>query len=207
MFKMVKKATYIALITILSLICFSCKKKVKHKWIEVGSDPNPVAITPGVHPERGSESNAVKITLVEIYRPMGRDKDGVPQYKKYFYEMEETLTPDKLDAAMKEVGLIGEDSLFCDLVLSESDEIASAGPGAADSMLTKKGTVRYVDLSSPLDNSDNYAGKHYAKDLEGMIDQTDIEYCITHSFEEAFQLVSCSIEPVDMDEYNKVHNK
>ena len=158
MLKRVKKVLYIVLIVTLSLMCFSCKKKVKHKWIEVGADPNPTPVAPGVHPERGSDSNAVPVVLVPIYKPSGRDKDGNPQYTKYLYEMDK-LTPENLDSALKEVQLIGEDSLFCDLVLSDSDVIVNAGPGASDSKLTKKGTIRYVDLSSPLDNSDQYEGK------------------------------------------------
>ena len=111
MHKRFRSVLYILLVFILILLCISCKKKVRHKWIEVGSDPNPVKVEPGVHPERGSESNAVPIVLVSIYYPTGRDKDGVPQYKKYFYEMEE-MTPDNIDIAMKEIGLIDESSLF-----------------------------------------------------------------------------------------------
>ena len=200
----IKKAIYIILIFSLALMCFSCKKKRKHNWIEVGTDPNPVKIEPGVHPERGTDSNAVPVYLAPLYYPTGRDKNGNAQYKKYLYEMDE-LSPENLDMALKEVGLIDRSSLFCDLVTSESDVIADAGPGAANSKLTKKGTVRYVDLGSPIDNSDNYKDKFYAKDLAGLIDQHDIEYCITATFQENFQLVSCDIMPVDIETYNKVH--
>ena len=203
MTKKLKKITYIVLIVTLALMSFACAKR-KHKWMEVGADPNPPKIEPGVHPERGSDSNAVPVYLASIYFPLGRDKDGVAQYKKYFYEMDE-LTPENLDLAMKGVGLIDESSLFCDLVLEESDVIADAGPGAVDSKLTKKGTVRYVDLASNIDNSDNYEGKYLAKDLAGMIDQHDVEYCITASFQENFQLVSCDIMPVEYDIYKQVH--
>ena len=115
------------------------------------------------------------------------------------------LTPDNVDLALKEMGLIDESSLFCDLVISESDVIADAGPGASESKLTKKGTVRYVDLASPIDNSDSYEGKYLAKDLAGMIDQHDVEYCITATFQENFQLVSCDIVPVDYSVYKQVH--
>lgn len=204
--KNIKKVIIYTLLVLMVLVSFSCKKKVKHKWIEVGSDPNPAPITPGVHPERGTESDAVKIILAPIYRPLGRDKDGVPQYKKYLYELEE-LTPETLNEALMDVNLIDKSSLFCDLFIEDSEEVLSAGPGAAESQLTKKGTVRYVDLSSVLDNSDMYKDKYYAKDLVGLIDQNDIEYCITKSFEENFQLVSCDIQPVDMDTYNQVHHK
>lgn len=206
MLNKVKRILYVVLIVILALSCFSCAKKRKHKWMEVGADPNPAKVTPGVHPERGSDSDAIPIYLAPIYYPLGRDKDGVAQYKKYLFEMEE-LTPEYLDQAMKRVGLIDEASLFCDLVIEESDVIADAGPGALDSKLTKKGTVRYVDLSTSIDNSDQYVGKYLAKDLAGMIDQHDIEYCITATFQENFQLVSCDIVPVGYDVYNKVHGK
>ncbi|MBO6119121.1 MAG: hypothetical protein J6P02_01500 [Lachnospiraceae bacterium] len=202
--KSFKKVLYVCLIVSLIFTCFSCKKNTKHKWMEVGADPNPAKIEPGVHPERGSESNAIPIVLIPIYFPTGRDKEGVSQYKKYFYEMLE-LTPDNVDLALKEMGLIDESSLFCDLVISESDVIADAGPGASESKLTKKGTVRYVDLASPIDNSDSYEGKYLAKDLAGMIDQHDVEYCITATFQENFQLVSCDIVPVDYSVYKQVH--
>ena len=206
MFNKVKRILYVVLIVTLALTCSSCAKKRKHKWMEVGADPNPVKVTPGVHPERGSDSNAVPVYLAPVYYPSGRDQDGVAQYKKILYEMDE-LTADNLDTALKSIGLIDEASLFCDLVIEESDVIADAGPGATDSKLTKKGTVRYVDLSTSIDNSDEYEGKYLAKDLAGMIDQHDIEYCITATFQENFQLVSCDIVPVDYDVYKKVHGK
>ena len=211
MIKNIKKITYFVLMLAIVLTCFSCKKKVKHKWIEIGADGKPVEtdsakITPGVHPERGSDSEATKVIIAPVYCPLGRDKNGVAQYKKILYELEE-LTPDAIDQALKNIGVIDEASLFCDLVISESDVIVNAGPGATEAQLTKKGTVRYVDLSSSMDNSDEYEGKYYAKDLENMIDQHDIEYCITQTFEENFQLVSCNITPVEMDEYRKVHNQ
>lgn len=206
MSKSIKRAIFVILMLALAATSFSCRKKPKRRLIEVGSNPNPEKITPGVHPERGSDSNAIPVILVPIYFPTGRDKDGIAQYKKYFYEMD-TLTPENVDLAMKEVGLIDEDSLFCDLLISESDVVVSAGPGASDSMLTKKGTVRYVDLGSPVDNSDNYEDKYYAKDLAGMIDQHDVEYCITQTFQENFQLVSCDITAVDYDVYREIHGK
>ncbi len=208
MLKKIKKIAYIVLMAALVLTMFSCKPKRRHKWVEVGSDPNPPKIAPGVHPERGSDSDAVPIILVPVTFPLGRDSEGKPQYKKYFYELEE-LTPDSVDVALKSVGVIDQESLFCDLVINEihGDNLPNAGPGAVGETLNKIGTVRYVDLSTSLDNSDKYEGKYYPKDLEGLIDQRDIEYCITQTFEENFQLVSCTIEPVGMDEYNKIHGK
>ena len=206
MVKKAKRIIYVVLIVAMAMSCFSCKKRAKHRWMEVGADTTPVKITPGVHPERGSDSNAVPVYLAPLYFPAGRNKDGVAEYKKYFYEMDE-LTPDNIDMALKEVHLIDESSLFCDLVIEESEVIADAGPGAVDSKLTKKGTVRYVDLASPIDNSDQYEGKFFPKDLAGMIDQRDVEYCITATFQENFQLVSCDIVPVDYEIYKKVHGK
>ena len=205
--KNLKKILYILAIMSLALLMVSCKKKPRHKWMEVGADPNPPKVEPGVHPERGSDSNAVPVVLAPVLYPTGRDKNGVAQYKKYFYELDE-LTPENIDVALKGIGLIDEASLFCDLVIEDVDteDSQSAGPGAVGQKLNKKGIVRYVDLSTSIDNSDEYEGKVYPKDLAGMIDQNDIEYCITQTFEENFQLVSCDIEPVDMDEYRRVHN-
>ena len=199
----VKRIIYVVLIATLVLTSFSCKKRTKHKWREVGVDTTNEKITPGVHPERGSDSNAVPVYLAPLFFPVGRNQDGVSEYKKYFYEMDE-LTADNIDKALKEVGIIDDSSVFCDLVIKESKEVAAAGPGASESKLTKSGTVRYVDLASPIDNSDDYEGKTAAKDLVGMIDQADIEYCITATFQENFQLVSCDIEPVDYSVYKQV---
>lgn len=69
--KMIKKTLYILLMMIMMLTLFSCKKKAKHKWIEVGSDPNPPKVEPGVHPERGTVSDAVQIETAIIYVPVG----------------------------------------------------------------------------------------------------------------------------------------
>ena len=206
MIKKIRKILYVVLLVAMTISCISCAKKRKHRWREAGVDDTPVKIEPGVHPERGSDSNAVPIYLAPLYFPAGRNKDGVPEYKKYFFEMEE-LTAENIDMALKEVGLIDESSVFCDLLIEESEVIADAGPGAVDSKLTKKGTVRYVDLASPIDNSDNYEGKSSAKDLVGLIDQRDVEYCITATFQENFQLVSCDIVPVDYSVYKEIHGK
>ena len=99
MVKKFSKITLLVLMAFLVLLSFGCKKKVRHKWIEVGAEPTNEKVTPGVHPERGSDSNAVKVILAPIYYPLGRDKKGVPQYKKYLYELEE-LTPETLDEAI-----------------------------------------------------------------------------------------------------------
>lgn len=203
--KQLYKLSYLFVLVLMICLCFGCKKKPKHKWMEVGAEQNPTPIAPGVHPERGTESDAVKIVLAPIYYPVGMDKTGKPQYKKYLYEMEE-LTPETVDEALKNMRIIDEESLFCDLVIEDSDEVLNAGPGATDSQLTKKGIVRYVDLSSSADNSDQYSGKTKAKDLVGYIGMDDIMYCIKRTFEENFQLVSCDVEPVSMEVYEEVHN-
>ena len=67
----------------------------------------------------------MQVYLAPVYYPSGRDQDGVAQYKKILYEMDE-LTADNLDTALKSIGLIDEASLFCDLVIEESDVIADA---------------------------------------------------------------------------------
>lgn len=200
----IKKILIFTLLALMVLMSFACKKKVKHKWIEVGSDPNPPKVAPGVHPERGSESDAVKIEIATIYVPLGRDKKGEPQYKKILYELEK-ITPDAINDALIDVGVLDEETTFCDLVLEDSKEVLNAGPGATEAQLTKKGTARYVELVSSLENSDQYEGKAYAKDIIGMIDQADIYYCITKTFEENFQLVSCDIGYVEMDVYDAIH--
>lgn len=200
----IRKILIFTLLALMVLMSFACKKKVKHKWIEVGSDPNPPKIAPGVHPERGSESDAVKIEVATIYAPLGRDKKGKPEYKKILYELE-TITPDAINDALIDVGVLDEETTFCDLVIEDSEEVLNAGPGATEAQLTKKGTVRYVEIVSSLENSDQYEGKAYAKDIIGMIDQADIYYCITKTFEENFQLVSCDIGYVDMDVYDEIH--
>ena len=212
MSKNIKKTLYIVLTVCLAMCCFSCKKKRPMKLIELDKNGKPVIDTPviatGVHPERGYDRNAVQVKTIPILKPTGRDKTGKQQYTKIIYEVEESqvITADDLDLILKNVGLIGEDSLFCDLVITDAGTAVSAGPGS-DAVLTKKGLVRYVDLSSPLDNSDDYEGKVAVESQVGMITQTDIEHCITETFMEYFQLVSCDIEPVGMDIYNQVHGK
>lgn len=202
MFKNIRKIVYLVLLALLMCLCFSCKKKPKHKWLEVGVKEDQRKIKPGVQLDRGTESDAVPVDLISVYMPLGCDKEGLPQYKKILYEVEK-LTPENVDLALKELGIISEESVFFDLVIEESNEVQNAGPGSSAAQLTKKGTVRYYDLGSPIDNSDNYEGKYYGKDIEGLIDQIAVMHCITETFAENFQLVSCDTAVVSDEEYKK----
>lgn len=204
--KNIKKIAYLVGIVALIVLSTACKKKVKHKWIEVGAATFSEPVTPGVHPERGKEADAVPVETIGVYVPLGMDKEGIPQYKKVMYEVD-AITTDTVDQALKSCYIIGDDAVFCDLEISESDEVLSAGPGAADSMLTKKGLVVYAGLNSPIDNSDEYEGKYYKKDLKGMISVEDIVYCINETFRESFQLVSCETKNIDFDEAKQKYGK
>lgn len=200
--KIVTKIVVLLTLSLLIVGTFGCKKK--HKWIEVGAPTISEAMKrPGVHPERGTESDALDIHLAPITYPTGRDKDGKQQYKKCMYEYLDEKTPELIDQGMKDVKLIGPDSIFCGLEISESDEVQSGGPGAIDSQLTKKGVVKYANLSSPIDNQSKYEGKYYVKDLIGLIDEESIAYAIVSTFMENFQLVSCDIKVVDSNEYEE----
>ncbi len=202
-----KKITYIMLLATFAFCMVGCEKKVKHKWVEVGSDPNPPKITPGVHPERGSISDAAPIVSAPILIPTGRDSNDKQQHVKYLYDME-TLTAEGLDGAMKELGLITDSSLFCNLVIedvNDAESNVSAGPGASkDAKLTKKGIARYVVLDSDLVNEGDTT-KYDANTYEGLITMDDVEDCISQTFEENYQLVDCSIERVTMEEYKRLH--
>lgn len=192
--KKLNRAIVLVLIALLVLSCFACKKKQKHKWMEKGA-PEYVPVAPGVHPERGTASDAVPVYTLSIYYPIGRDERARRKYEKYLYESEEN-TPAAVDIALKNIGLIDEVSEFCDLVVEDSDEVLNAGPGASDSQLTKKGKIRYYDLA-PADGVVNTDKYEYGKDQKGMIDDADVIHCIKKSFEETFQLVSCDIVLVD----------
>ena len=60
----------------------------------------------------------------------------------------------------------------------------------------KKGIVRYLDLGTDLDNSDNYKDVTDTKKLKGKIDYDDIMHCILATFQENFQLVDCEFNPM-----------
>lgn len=204
-----KKFIYIILMAFVALTLFSCKKTVKHKWIEVGSDPNPPKVEPGVHPERGTMSDAVPIVSVPIIVPTGRDSDGKMKYTKYFYDLE-VLSTEGIEEAMKEFDLITPSSLFCNLVIEDVDDHNQdvlAGPGGATGeKLTKNGIARYVVLESDLINEGD-TSKYDEETQEGLITREDVEECIARTFEENYQLVSCDIEMVSMDEYRRLHGE
>ena len=206
MFKNLKRVIYIVVIMIVGLALFACQKTPKHKWIEVGAETDPVKVEPGVHPERGSASDAIPIVSAIIIVPTGRDDDNKLQSVKYLYDMEE-LTAEGIDEAMKELGLISDSSLFCNLLLEDmEDSDVLAGPGADDkeARLTKKGVVRYVVLESNLVNEGD-TSKYDAETNRGLIANDDIIACIEQTFEENFQLASCDVEMVTIDEYKKLH--
>lgn len=213
MSKNFKKIVYIALIVATIASMFSCGKKTKHKWVEVGAEQTTEKITPGVHPERGSISDAVPIETVIVYVPLGiQEKEENVQnqngtsvkvkrfksaYKTVLYDVNE-ITPETVDMALKDLRVLGEDSEFYSLeILDDNDSKMAAGPGASNN-LTKKGLLSYVDyISSPLDNTDNYEGKGLnEKDLVGRIGQEDIVYCVTETFASNFNLTSCDIQLV-----------
>lgn len=204
--KRVEKALMLLIIALMIVLSFGCKKKVRHKWIEVGAATISEPMAPGVHPEKGIEADAINIILAPVYYPTGRDKDGAQQFKKYMYELQEK-TPETIDEALKNIKLIDETALFVGLELVESDVVLNAGPGAEETQLTKKGIVRYANLSSSIENSAEYEGKYYVKDLVGLIDQDAILRSISQTFEENFQLVSCDIEIVDESEYYATHKE
>lgn len=215
MVRKLRKILILALISLVMIACLACGKKKKRVLYELDKDGNPIITTekiaPGVHPERGTDSNAVPVFLAPIYYPTGAVYDSKKRatkqvFKKFLFELEK-LTPEALDEAMKSMNLISEDSLFVDFTISESNEVISGGPGSSESMITKKGVVRYCELSTEADNSESYEGKTFGKDLEGMITMEDIIKCIAQTYEENFQLVSCDVENVDYDEYLKVHKK
>ena len=206
MFNNLKRALYIVMAAMFTMSLFACKQTPKHKWMEVGSETDTVKVQPGVHPERGSVSDAVPIVSAIIIVPTGRDVDDKIQSVKYLYDMEE-LTADGIDEAMKELGLLSSSSLFCNLLLEDvEDSDVLAGPGAdnKETRLTKKGIVRYVVLESDLVNEGDEK-KYDVETHEGLITNDDIKTCIEQTFEENFQLVSCDIEMVTMDEYNRLY--
>lgn len=193
----IKRIYVVILIVSVLFTIFGCKKKPKHKWIEVGAPTMSEIIKPGVHPERGSIQDAPEVTLISVYYPLGRDKEGKPQYDKTFFEANE-MSPETVNAALVGMGLIDDTSEFIELVITDSDEFINAGPGApAGEKIDKKGIARYQYLSTSMDNTNQYDGKHYVKDLIGLIDMDDVLYCMQKTFEENFQLVSCEIENLE----------
>lgn len=207
-----KKIIYVLLIVSVLISLVSCGKR-KHKWVEKGAEQSTESIAPGVHPERGSISDATPIETAIIYVPLGiREKEEevtnpngskvkVKRYKSDYravlYDLNE-ITPESVDMALKDLRVLGEDSEFYSFVLlDDNDNQMSAGPGGAG-MLTKKGLLSYVDyISSPLDNSDDYEGKNTnTKDGIGRIAIEDIVHCVTETFTTNFNLTSCEVQLV-----------
>lgn len=200
------------LLIVFATILTSCNKKkvVKHRWIE----ENPISTgteikTFGVQPQKGSDPNAPIIITAPIYVPLGMDENGKRQYDKVLVELEE-LKPEYIDEGLKYFGVVSDESIFGSLDIVDSDVTTNAGPGATnDQVLNKKGIVRYLDLGTDLDNSDNYkdVNPNDFKKLKGKIDYNDIMYCILTTFQENYQLVDCEFNPMSEDEYNKLHPK
>lgn len=216
MCKNLKRIIYITLIVTMFAMLFSCGKKRKHNWVEVGSEKTAEKIKPGVHPERGSISDATPIVTAIIYVPLGiQEKEEnitnpngtvvkVPVYKGAYktvlYDLNE-LTPESVDMALKDMKVLGEDSEFYSLKIVDDDSSEmSAGPGGVGK-INKKGIVSYVDyISSPADNSDEYEGKGTnGKDLIGMISLEDIVHCVTETYISNFNLTSCEMKLVNKD--------
>lgn len=208
---MKKIIKFLILLCILSL-AFSlsaCKpKKKRRNLIEI----NPISTGSiiekyGVQTSRGSDPNAVVIITAPIYIPLGMDENGKRLYDKVFVELEE-LKPEYIDIGLKNYGVVSDESLFGALEIVDSDETVNAGPGALENqVLDKKGIVRYLDLGTDLDNSDNYKNVTDPKKLKGKIDYDDIMYCILTTFQENFQLVDCEFNPMSEEEYYKIHPK
>jgi hypothetical protein len=217
MIKSVKRIIYITLMIAAVLSLLSCGKKRKHNWIEVGAEKTTEKITPGVHPERGSISDATPIETAIIYVPIGiQEKEEsvtnpngtvvkVPRYKNSYrtvlYDLNE-ITPESIDMALKDLKVLGEDSEFYGLKIvdDDSENNRAAGPGASGT-LNKKGILSYVDyISSPIDNSDEYEDKGTnGKDLIGKISLEDIVHCVTETYISNFNLTTCEMQLVNKD--------
>ncbi len=212
MVKNYKKIIYVLLMVSMLLSLISCGRR-RHKWVEKGAEQSTESIAPGVHPERGSISDATPIQTAIIYVPLGiqekeeeitnpngtkvKVKKYESNYKTVLYDLNE-ITPESVDMALKDLRVIGEDSEFYKFeLIDDTENQISAGPGATG-MLTKKGLLSYVDyISSPLDNSDNYEGKNInSKDAIGRIAVEDIVHCLTETFTTNFNITSCEVQLV-----------
>ncbi len=193
---------------------FGCKKK-KMVWREVGAPKVPeVQFAPGkksgVQYTKGTESNPVHVYVAHIYVPLGRDENGKSKYNVIMYEME-TLTPENLHDALVDCGVLTEDALFVDFTTEKSNNPVDMGPGAKGKKKELEGTVRYVDLDTDLDNSDDYidqsTGEYYNDSrIKGLIDSDDIRGAVLKTFEENYQLADCWYEPANMQDYRNAHN-
>ena len=201
---------FIILSCVLLCLVFSlnaCKEKKKKRVLR---EINPIStgteiVKFGVQPQRGSDPNAPEIITGSVYIPLGLDENGNRKYHSVLAEFEE-MKPEYVDAALKYYGVISEESLFGELKIVDSDETLNAGPGATDNqVLNKKGIVRYLDLGTELDNSDEYKDITDIKKMKGKIDYNDIMHCILTTFKDNFQLVDCEFDPISQEEYNKIH--
>ena len=211
-----KLLTILILLYATTLVFVGCKKekqKGKHQWREYGAPTVSEIPSFGVHPERGSDSNAVPVYVAPIYFPTGRDAQGKPQYRKIMYEMD-SLTPFNIDAALRDLEIINPDALFCDIVILDSEGLELVGPGADNSkaykVLTADGIVRYVVddkhvLESDLVNEGEYEGIDDVAKQVGMITTEDVIDAITNTFKENFQYADCKLEAATYDEYLKNH--
>lgn len=215
MLKKIKKILYIVLIVSMVFTLFSCKQKQKHRWMEVGADPNPPKIEPGVHPERGSMSDAVPIQTAIIFVPQGIQErevldpeNGGKKTKAYrstnksvLYEMEE-ITPESIDLALKDLKVISEDVIMYSFEIVDVENGSEIiGPGEKGDTPERVGVVKYLQyISSPLENADAYEGKELnEKDMVGKIDLQNIIRCVAETFSSNFGLTDCSVYLVDND--------
>lgn len=196
----------IATTTILS----GCKKQHKAQWREYGVEENKETVSFGIHPERGTDSNAVPVFTAIIFSPTGLDSNGKSTYKRYTYEMDE-LTPENIDLALKDYGVIAEDCLFVDLEITDSYlEPQSAGPGAPGEMLTKEGNVRYVDMPAGqgpevYSNITNDGDYEEGQDTTGKIDMDEVIKAVCLTYQENYQLLTCSWQAANMTDYYNAH--
>ena len=199
---MKKKLISLLIFLMVMMTMASCAKR-KRNWKVVGEEDNKTPIEFGVHPERGTDSNAAKVYVATIYYPLGRDENGKSTYRKILYDMEE-LTPNGLDLAMKDLGILSLDTLFVDFEIEDSDVTEAVGPGAVGEVLNKMGTIYYVndmdghEIYSALYNFLEYEGK---TNLEGMIDEDDIINAMCYTFKDNYQLVSCGLVPANYQDY------
>ena len=205
-----KKRIVLSILMILSIICCisGCGPKKKRNWQVYGEATESTPVAFGVHPERGSDSNAQPVYSAIIYVPIGRDAKGESQFRKIMYELNE-LTPEGLDAAMKDLEIIAPESLYYDFVIEQSDQVENAGPGAPEgAVLNKVGNLYYVDelgglgVYSSMTNDEQYEGKT-GKDLEGCIDMDDIHDSMCLTFKENYNLVDCYYWPANENDYIK----
>ena len=213
---------YVCLISV-----FGCKKqKVKHQWREWGAPTVSETVAFGVHPERGSDSNAIPVYVAPIYVPSGRDENGKQVFKKILYEMNKK-TPENIDLALKDLGVINQDALFCDVLTKESDGLEFAGPGASSNRATifTDGIIRYViddnhslesdmvnieeyltGFSGNYDNADEvnkFLDEKTNNEKVGLITNEDVIKAITDTYKENYEFVLCNLGVASIEEYNE----